>query len=174
MAYCWITNLPRYAAAIWLAFCLAALIGCGERDLIVRIAGERFIMELAVDEAARVTGLSYRDSFPEANGYDGGGMLFVFPEPQMLQFWMYECLIDIDVIFLDANGTVTAVHRMPAEPPRRQGETEQQYRNRLPYYASRLPAQFAIELPAGSIDRLNVQVDQRIDLPLERLKAMAE
>jgi hypothetical protein len=59
-----------------------------------------------------------RDNRHELSGqlpgcrYDGG-MLFVFPEPRMLSFWMYECLIDIDVIFLDASGTVTAIHRMP-------------------------------------------------------------
>lgn len=150
------------------------LTGCAERDVVIEIAGERFMMELAIDPHARTEGMSYRDSFPEAPGYDGGGMLFVFPEPEVRQFWMYECLIDIDVIFLDANGTVTAAHRMPAEPPRRADEHRDQYERRLPLYSSRVPAQFAIELPAGSIDRLNVQVDQRIDLPLERLKAMAE
>lgn len=159
-------------AALLLAVCTLA--GCGERDVIVEIAGERFFMELALDEEARTQGMSYRDSFPDAEGYDGGGMLFVFPEPEVLQFWMYECLIDIDVIFLDAQGTVTAVHRMPAESPRREGESFAEYDRRLPRYSSRVPAQFAIELPAGSIDRLNVQVDQRIDLPLDRLKAMAE
>jgi len=152
--------------------CLIALLlitGCGDRDVVIEIGGERFVMELAVDDEARTMGMSYRESFRE-----GGGMLFVFPDSDIRRFWMYECLIDIDVIFLDANGAVTAVHRMTTEPPRRPDESEEAYHSRLPFYSSRRPAQFAIELPAGSIDRLNVQVDQRIDLPLERLKAMAE
>jgi len=166
----WMLNILRITiTAIGLAIVMLSAIGCGKRDVVVEIGGESFVMELAADELSRVAGMSYRDRFP-----DGAGMLFVFPEPQILQFWMYECRIDIDVIFLDAHGTVTAAHRMPAEPPRGEDESQEEYEARLPLYSSRYPAQFAIELPAGSIDRLSVQVDQRIDLPLDRLKQMAE
>jgi uncharacterized protein len=157
-----LTTLLILLAAITVA-------GCTQRDVVIEIGGERFVMELALDEESRTQGMMGRESFPE-----GVGMLFVFPEPRVLGFWMKNCLIDIDVIFLDARGTVTAVHRMTVEPPQRPDESDFAYERRLPTYSSRVPAQFAIELPAGSIDRLNVQVDQRIDLPIERLKAMAK
>jgi uncharacterized membrane protein (UPF0127 family) len=81
--------------------------------------------------------------------------------------------VDIDIIFLDTRGRVTALHRMKAEPPRSPQESDEAYRSRLPMYSSGLPAQFAIELPAGSLDRLKLAVEDRIELDLDRLKGMA-
>lgn len=48
---------------------------------------------------------------------DNGGMLFVFKRAERRQFLMRDCYMDIDIIFLDANGTITAFHHMPMEPP---------------------------------------------------------
>ena len=151
---------------------IVVLAGCKPEypgiDFVV-ISGERYTVELAVTEEQRAQGMSARDHFPE-----GGVMLFAFPDEQVRGFWMYECLIDIDIMFLDGRGIVTATHRMPTELPRQEDETEEQYMARLPNYSSRLPAQFAIELPSGSLDRLGVRVDDRIELDLDRLKALAE
>lgn len=101
-------------------------------------------------------------------------MLFVFPRAEHRQFWMKDCLIDMDLIFLNAQGLVTALHEMPAEPPQRPDETLDEYQRRLPLYRSRYPAQFAVELPAGSIRRLGVEVENRVEMDLEGLKALAE
>lgn len=150
--------------------CSGLQVGCkNDTPERLTINGETFLMELAIDEDTRTKGMSGRDRFP-----DGGGMLFVFPDAQVRNFWMFECLIDIDIIFVDSRGTVTAIHRMPAEPLQGEDESIFEYEARLPRYSSRYPAQFAIELPAGSIDRLQVRVEDRIDLDLERLKAMAK
>lgn len=100
-------------------------------------------------------------------------MLFVFPRPGQQRFWMAYCLVDIDLIFLDAHGRVTAAHRMKVEPARREDESEIAYQTRLRGYPSVYPAQFAIELASGSIDRLGIRVEQKIELDVERLKALA-
>ena len=136
----------------------------------VVISGETFDLELSLDDQAREKGLMHRDSIP-----DHGGMLFVFPDSKVRvqSFWMANCLVDMDIIYLDRRGTVTAVHRMKVEPPQKPGESKDDYERRLPRYPSAYPAQFAIELKAGSLDRLNVKVDQRIALDMNRLKKMA-
>jgi uncharacterized membrane protein (UPF0127 family) len=136
----------------------------------VVIKGERFELELAADPKSRQTGLMNRSSIP-----DHGGMLFVFPDSEvgMQGFWMGNCLIDMDVIFLDPHGRVTAMHTMKAQAPRRPDESEADYDRRMPRYSSAYPAQFAIELQAGTFERLGVRVDERIDLDLRRLKALA-
>ena len=134
----------------------------------VEIAGERFTLEIAADDPSRSHGLKGRPDIPA-----DGGMLFVFPRVQRQSFWMEDCLVDIDVMFLDAQGRVTATHTMKVEPPRRSSETLDAYRRRLRGYSSVYPAQFAIELKAGTIDRLDIEIDRKIELDLPRLKAMA-
>ena len=39
-----------------------------------------------------------------------GGMLFIFPEVAERSFWMKDCLISLDIIFI-INNKVTKVHR---------------------------------------------------------------
>lgn len=136
----------------------------------VRIADHIFHLELAIDPVARERGLMGRDHIP-----DDGGMLFVFPDAQVgvQSFWMGHCLVDIDIIYLDRRGFITAMHRMKAQPPPQPGESDYAYNLRMPRYSSVYEAQFAIELQAGWLDRLNLKVEDKIELDLERLKAMA-
>ena len=109
----------------------------------ILINAEPFELELANDDASRAYGL------------------------------MGDCLVDIDIIFLDPQGRVTATHQMRAEPPRRAHETNDAYRSRLAEYSSVHPAQFAIELAAGTLKELNLEVEDKIALDLRRLKALA-
>ncbi len=134
----------------------------------VIIAGEPFQLEVARDDATRTKGLMGRTEIAS-----DGGMLFIFPTSQVRSFWMGYCLLDIDVMYLDPNGRVTAFHTMKTEAPRAEGESESDYSARLKDYPSVYAAQFAIELGAGSIERLGVEVDDKIELDLARLKAMA-
>jgi uncharacterized membrane protein (UPF0127 family) len=86
---------------------------------------------------------------------------------------MRDCLIDIDIMFLDPLGTVLATHAMTAEEPRRPGESMVDYETRLERYSSGRPAQFAIELRGGMIEDLGVRKGDRIELDYNRLKRLA-
>jgi uncharacterized membrane protein (UPF0127 family) len=92
-------------------------------------------------------------------------MLFVFPAADFLSFWMLDCLVPIDVAFFAADGTVTAVHAMRAEPPRGKDETIAAYRARLPRYGSPTRAVGALELGAGEMERLGVKAGTKLTLP---------
>jgi uncharacterized membrane protein (UPF0127 family) len=139
----------------------------------VVIGEHEFNLELALDDASRERGLMHRDHIDEH-----GGMLFVFPDSKVTQqsFWMKNCRVDIDIMYLDRNARVTAVHRMKAQPPQGPGESNAEYeaRMRQHLYPSRYPAQFAIELKSGWLDQLNLKVEDRIDLDVQRLKAAAK
>jgi uncharacterized membrane protein (UPF0127 family) len=135
----------------------------------VVVAGEVFKLEVAADEEARTRGLMGRKEIDEH-----GGMLFLFKDLRWRFFWMKNCLVDIDLVYLDERGRIVRLHKMKTEPPRADDEPEWAYERRLKRYTSRRPAQFALELKAGSIDRLKLKLGQTIELDLDRLKKMAK
>jgi hypothetical protein len=97
-----------------------------------------------------------------------GGMLFVYPAPRPLAFVMRDCLVAIDVAFLDEAGRVIAIHEMKPEPPRRPDESAAAYEARLPVYPSPLPARRAVELAGGRLRALGVRPGDRVEMGPER------
>jgi len=156
------------ALACWLM--LGGLAGCGD-DVgaveSVQIAGKTFHLEVAADPDTRFKGLSGRTHIE-----DDGGMLFVFDRPQPLNFVMRDCPVEIDIIFLDGSGRVTATHHMLPDP-RSPDETDEQYEKRLKRYSSKFAAQFVIELKGGKLNEMTVREGDRIPLRLEALKKAA-
>ena len=84
--------------------------GTGGRTISVRV-------ELARSEAERTRGLMFRNHLePDA------GMLFLFPQPAPLAFWMKNTLIPLDMLFLDRDRRVVGIVENAApetETPRR-------------------------------------------------------
>ena len=134
----------------------------------VEIAGKAYTMELALTRHTRERGLMDRTTLS-----DDEGMLFVFPDAAERSFWMKNCYIDIDLMFLDSRGTVMSVHRMVIETPKGKDEAPWMYEGRLRHYWSNGPSRFAIELSAGSLDRLQIDVNDKIVLDLPFLKELA-
>ncbi len=134
----------------------------------VVIAGETFRLELAATGKSRARGLGGRTTIDP-----DGGMLFVFRHARQRTFWMKDCLVDIDAMFLDDRGRITAVHKMKKQPPRAEDESVAAYEHRLKHYPSRRPARFVIELKPGSIDRLKIKPGQTIKLDLPGLRKKA-
>lgn len=99
-------------------------------------------VELADTPALRARGLMFRRSLPP-----GAGMLFIYEHPQPVAFWMRNTLIPLDMVFMDASGTIRLIHR-GAQP-----------RDETPILGHR-PGdpdpnrQFVLELTAGDADRL--------------------
>lgn len=127
----------------------------------VVISGERFQMELALDDSSRYQGLSDRKSMDA-----DAAMLFVFPSPRETAFVMRRCHFPIDLVLIGPGGRVDRAHRMTVEPADR-SEAE------LKRYPSDGRVQFAIEFVGGTLDRLGLEPGQRIDLPFEALKRRA-
>ena len=125
----------------------------------VFLSGVAYDLELAADPASRERGLSGRTAIEPR-----GGMLFAFPDDAPRTFWMRDCLVDIDIVFLDRSGRVVAAHRMRAEPARQPHESAEQYLLRLRHYPSLAPARFAVELRAGSLSQLGLSVGSRVDV----------
>ena len=164
--------MPRLQLILATVICCAAT-GCeslrgDQKSITIEIGDERFTMEVVNTDAGRIQGLMGVTEISPT-----GGMIFIFPNNQLRSFWMPDCLVDIDVMFLDPQGRVTALHTMSVEPPQRADEARPAYEGRLPRYSSSFPAQFALEFRAGTLKRLGVEVNSKVPLDLTRLKAAA-
>ncbi len=135
---------------------------------VVTINGVTYNLELAADNPTRMKGLGGRSHIDEH-----GGMLFVFRVPNRLNFVMRDCLVPIDIIFVDGTGLVTATYTMPPEAPQGETETDLLYENRLKRYSSKFTAQFAIELQAGQIEKIGVKPGDKINLDIVRLQNLS-
>jgi len=167
-----LTRTVRDHLAAALAGATLTLAGCAEAPPPgyerVTLDGRTFTLEIVADEETRMKGLGGRESIPE-----DGGMLFVFPDSIRRQFVMRDCLVDIDIIYLDAAARITAMHHMTVEEPRREGETDMQYELRLTRYPSRFDSQFVIELRGGTLESLDLEDGQEVDLDVKRLRSLA-
>ncbi len=135
----------------------------------VTAAGTAFTVKLALDDASREKGLGGVASLAPDEG-----MLFVFTDSQTRNFWMVDCLMDIDIAFVDPFGFVTAVHTMPKEPLQAQGETRDDYYKRLTRYPSLAPAQYAFEVAPGRLKELGVKRGMRLEFDRDTLKKHAK
>lgn len=125
-------------------------------------------MEISDDDPERILGLSGRTTLGRNEG-----MLFVYPRPKVLGYWMKDCLIDLEIVYLRRDGRIASMHRMRKEPPQGAGESSDRYEQRLPRYPSGQVVQFALEFAPGTIDRLGLERGMTIDLPRERLAKQA-
>lgn len=152
--------MKKILFAAFTVICLAAWGGESPKYWPIAIKDTLFQqMELATTPEATERGLMFRKSIP-----DDGGMLFYFKEERIHRFWMRNTLIPLDIIFIAKGGKVTAVYTMNTEPPRKDGETDAAYIERLPTYSSIKPAIAAIELNAGMADAIGIKAGDTIDI----------
>lgn len=122
------------------------------------LAGQSFELELALTPHDRETGLMHRRSLDER-----GGMLFGFPDERQRMFWMKNCLIPLDIIFLDSAGQVVSIHTLPPPDPL-EGSSQ------IPRCHSAGPARYVIELNAGTAQRIGLEHGMSAGLNAEPLK----
>ena len=64
----------------------------------------RLEVELMMNDDHRARGMMYRHGVA-----DDKGMLFVFPTPLIHSFWMHNCCIPLDMLFIDREGFVAGI-----------------------------------------------------------------
>ena len=94
-----------------LALLLSASVGAGAAEELptidLAIAGHRLVAEVAATSATRTTGLMSRFSLKPDHG-----MLFVFPEPQPLAFWMHNTYVPLSIAFIGSDGRIINIEDM--------------------------------------------------------------
>ena len=160
---------------IMLGYLIGLLFGCGpsmpEEPVPLQIGERTFAMRLACDPASRERGLGGVRNLPKNEG-----MIFAFPQRSVRSFWMKDCFIDLDIVFVDDRGRVVDLGQMKAEPPRGANESQAAYEIRLQAGAarSRNPARFVLEFSAGTIDAIGLSIGDRVEFDAETLKSVAK
>ncbi len=117
-------------------------------------------VEVAQSPARHAQGLMCRKDKDAA-------MLFVFEGEAPRSFWMFNTLMPLDIIYLDADReAIAAMTMQPCPRPRGASNADWQAhcREAARSYASSTPARYAIELPAGWLEERG--------LPLSRVTSM--
>lgn len=139
----------------------AGLLACGARgdkagaDLptaTIHVGNHRLSVEVAATPAARGRGLMFREELPE-----DGGMLFVFPEEKVLEFWMRNTRIPLSIAFADGSGRIVRIADMDplSETP----------------VSSGAPARYALEVNRGWFDAHGVRSGDALGrLPTPRVE----
>ncbi|MDR0474987.1 MAG: DUF192 domain-containing protein [Treponema sp.] len=146
---------------IWLVLFLLAPLYCGsceqqkrpQRLKTAELRIERAVSgpvsvkaELARTEDERATGLMHRKKLN-----DGKGMLFIFDREEPLSFWMKNTYIPLSIAFIAADGRIVEIKDMrPLD--------------RNPVKSSR-SVRYALEVPQGWFDRVNVKPDDVVIIP---------
>ncbi|TNC45964.1 DUF192 domain-containing protein [Rubellimicrobium rubrum] len=142
--------MKRSAWAILLAV-LGSNASAECRDDRVTIDGDfgrvSFTVQVADDVPERAQGLMNVERMDTL-----AGMLFVYDAPQSVAFWMENTLIPLDMIFARSDGTVLAIHE-----------------NAVPMDRTPIPGgddvQFVLEVNGGLVDRLGIEVGDRMQHP---------
>ncbi len=136
-------NAPALTLPAALAVGMLALVpsASASEAAAVELAGHRYTVEIADDDASRARGLMDRTELAPDHG-----MLFVFDHDAPRVFWMKNTKIPLDMLFFDADRRLVSVqHDVPpctADP--------------CPGYSSGAPARYVLELNAGQARTLGV------------------
>jgi len=103
----------------------------------ITVGGERLVVDVAVEPAARARGLGYRPGLQE-----GAGMLFIDDEPEVQSFWMKGMRFCLDIIWTDGEQVVGAAENFCPDPPGTADADRQSA-------SSPVPVRFVVEVPAG-------------------------
>lgn len=109
----------------------------------VELGGQRYVVEIADDDAERARGLMFRDELA-----GGHGMLFVHEREELQAYWMKNTRIPLDILYFDTRRRLVSQQR--DVPPCGLG-------NGCPPYPSTGPARYVLELNAGEAARLKLE-----------------
>ena len=103
-----------------------------------------FNVEIAKTIEERRTGLMYRKKL-----LNNEGMLFIFPRENIIQLWMKNTYIPLDVIFISENKVIVDIKKNMEKL----SET---------IVKSKVESKYALEFNAGLINKLDIEIGDKV------------
>jgi uncharacterized membrane protein (UPF0127 family) len=112
--------------------------------------GQKICAEVEVTQVEMRKGMMFRDSLPQ-----GHGMLFMHDSPGLYPYWMFQCKIPLDMIWMDPQHHIVEISH--DTPPC--FETA----DKCPSYGGHEQAQYVLELGGGEAKRLGLRNGQSLE-----------
>lgn len=109
----------------------------------VEVGGKRYYVEIADDDSEREQGLMFREQLA-----GNAGMLFLWDDSRPRAFWMRNTRIPLDIVYIGPDRSI--VGWSLDTPPCRT--------TRCPNYPSGAPAKYVLEVNAGEMEALGVEL----------------
>ncbi|MBU1863113.1 MAG: DUF192 domain-containing protein [Candidatus Omnitrophica bacterium] len=115
----------------------------------INVGGTTVYVEIADEPHERERGLQKRKKLPPDRG-----MLFVYPQEQMVQFWMKETSIPLDIAFITEKKNIVEIYHMYPEETKR--------------YRSKQKVQYALEVNQNWFSDNSVTIGDAINFPVNK------
>jgi len=112
------------------------------------ILTHRFVVEVAETDDQRQQGLMFRERM-----HPNAGMLFDYGTPQVVQMWMKNTYIPLDMIFIDSTGVIQHI-------------VERTVPHSLQAISSQKRVRGVLEVNAGTVLRLGLRVGDKVIHPI--------
>lgn len=109
------------------------------------VSDRTVLVELAYTEAHRRCGLMHREYLPS-----NGGMLFIYPSPRPLSFWMRDTSLALDLAFIAIDDSIVAIHTLKPFDDQ-------------PIH-SPIPVAYVLEMGEGWFVHNGVHIGDRVDI----------
>ena len=116
-----------------------------EKNILLQINGIEFVVEPAVNDEEKVSGLSPRSSLEEKHG-----MLFMYEEAGSHEFWMKDMKFPLDFVWIDSERKVVDVTEnvSPESYPEK--------------FSPSVPVNYILEVPAGSVKKFDIKTGDQV------------
>ncbi len=111
--------------------------------------GRQIVAEVMTSSADLMRGMMFRDALAPDRG-----MLFVHPSPGKYSYWMFQCLIPLDIIWMDTEKRIVEVS---ADTPPCKTDAKN-----CPSYGGHQEAQFVLELAGGMAAKYGLKTGDTI------------
>lgn len=149
--------MNRTRIPLWLVLLLAGLLaGCGGTEngdtrhsdsgletIELTVGTETVTAEIADTPETRSRGLMYREALRADHG-----MLFVYPSPRIVSFWMKNTSLPLDIAFIREDGTIVGISAMAPQS--------------LRSHPSPSPVPYALEMNQGWFSEHDIGIGDRV------------
>ncbi|MBI5356174.1 DUF192 domain-containing protein [Candidatus Collierbacteria bacterium] len=119
---------------------------------LIKVGNTELNVEIASTPEKAQKGLSDR------NEIGSDGMLFEINPPRQTAFWMKDMMFPLDIIWISGNK-ITGIDKNVPIPPTNATD------DKLPLYNSPSSVNYVLELPAGTVSKLKIDLSSQISIP---------